>query len=131
MHLALALLLIVQQGSVTIGGRRAKADSSRRLLRDSIRAQVEVSREVESRRRDREPRRLALTPELERSAFKDDQARSLLLAARAARLRQDSTLQSYDATTHQRMSVGIGFRAIARNRVLFRSETVTRVRWSR
>ena len=46
-------------------------------------------------------------------------------------MQQDSTLLSYDATTHQRMSIGFGFRAIGRNRTLWRSETVTRVRWSR
>ncbi|MGQ0639296.1 MAG: ShlB/FhaC/HecB family hemolysin secretion/activation protein, partial [Gemmatimonadaceae bacterium] len=106
-------------------------DSARRALRDSIRAQVDVSRELDWRRRNREPRRIPLTPELDRSAFKDDQARTLLLRARAARLLQDSTLESYDATTHQRLSVGLGFRALGRNRTLFRTETVTRVRWSR
>ena len=127
MYLALALLLVVQQGSV-------KRDSVRRAVRDSIRSEVDVAHEVSSRRerdRDRETRRLPVTPELERSAFKDDQARSLLLDARRARLQQDSSLQSYDATTHQRMSIGFGFRAVGRNRTLWRSETVTRVRWSR
>lgn len=127
MYLALALLLVVQQGSV-------KRDSVRRAVRDSIRSEVDVAYEVSARRerdRDRETRRLPVTPELERSAFKDDQARSLLLDARRARLQQDSSLQSYDATTHQRMSIGFGFRAVGRNRTLWRSETVTRVRWSR
>lgn len=90
-----------------------------------------VAREIDRRARNREARRIPLTPDLERTAFKDGQARQLLLDARAARLRQDSSLLSYDATTHQRMSVGIGLRAIGRNRTLFRSETVTRVRWSR
>ncbi len=131
MHLALALLVVLQQGSITIGAGRAKSDSARRARRDSIRAEAITEREISERRRDREPRRIPLTPELERTAFKDSQARSLLLDARAARLRQDSTLLSYDATTHQRMSVGIGLRAINRHRMLFRSETVTRVRWSR
>lgn len=127
MYLALALLLVVQQGSV-------KRDSARRAERDSIRSESDVAHEVSSRRRrdrERETSRIPVTPELERTAFKDAQARSLLLDARSARLRQDSTLQSYDATTHQRMSIGFGFRAIGRNRMLWRSETVTRVRWSR
>lgn len=130
MHFALALLVVLQQGSVSVSAGRSKSDSVRRATRDSIRAQIELSQELE-RRRDRAPRRIPLTPELERTAFKDVQARTLLLRAREARLLQDSTLESYDATTHQRISVGIGFRAIGRNRTLFRSESVTRVRWSR
>lgn len=130
MHLALALLVVLQQGSITIGGGRAKRDSARRATRDSIRAEVMIAREREARDR-RTPRRIPLTAELERTAFKDSQARTLLLGARAARMRQDSTLLSYDATTRQRMSVGFGFRAIGRERMLWRSETVTRVRWSR
>ncbi len=128
MHLALALLVVVQQGSITAG--RPRSDSARRALRDSIRAEVQADRELENRRRD-PPRRIPLTPELERSAFKDDLARALLIGAREARVRQDSSLLSYDATTHQRMSIGFGFRAIGRERILWRSETVTRVRWSR
>ena len=131
MHLVLALLIVAQQGSVTIGAGRQKSDSVRRARRDSIRTSVMVAREIGRAEGRRTPRRIPLTPELERSAFKDAQARQLLLDARAARLRQDSTLLSYDATTHQRMSVGIGIRAIGRNRTLWRSETVTRVRWSR
>jgi hypothetical protein len=129
-HLALALLVVVQQSSAT-GGGRSRSDSARRAHRDSIRAHIEAAREIDERRDRDPPRRIPLTPELERTAFKDDQARTLLLRARAARLLQDSTLESYDATTHQRISVGLGFRAIGRNRTLFRSETVTRVRWSR
>jgi hypothetical protein len=134
MHLALALLLVVQQGSVTVSAGRSKSDSARRALRDSIRTQVEVAREIADRRerdRDRRASRIPVTPELERSAFKDDQARALLLHARNARMLQDSTLDSYDATTHQRISVGLGFRAIGRDRTVFRTEAVSRVRWSR
>lgn len=132
MYLALALLLVVQQSSATIGS--AKGDSARRARRDSVRTHVDVAREISRQRerdRDREPHRIAVTPELERSAFKDNEARSLLLDARRARLQQDSSLLSYDATAHQRMSIGFGFRAVGRNRMLWRSETVTRVRWSR
>ena len=44
---------------------------------------------------------------------------------------QDSGLQSYDAKTYQRISVGLGFKAIGRNRLLFRTEVASRVRWSR
>src|SRR5690606_37825164 len=75
--------------------------------------------------------RIALTPELERSAFLDTAARTLLLRARDARMRQDSALLNYDASAYQRLSVGMGFRAIGRDRLLFRTETASRVRWSR
>lgn len=76
-------------------------------------------------------RRVPVTAEHERTAFRDPLARELLLAARAARVRQDSTLTSYDATAYQRLSVGMGFRQIGRDRLFLRSETATRVRWSR
>jgi hypothetical protein len=57
------------------------------------------------RRRERKPvKRLDVTPEHLASAFRDAPARSLLLLARDARLRQDSSLASYDATTYQRIS---------------------------
>ena len=46
-------------------------------------------------------------------------------------MRQDSSLQSYDAKTYQRISVGLGFRAIGRDRMLMRTEVASRVRWSR
>ena len=44
---------------------------------------------------------------------------------------QDSSLQSYDAKTYQRISVGLGFRAIGRERLLARTEVSSRVKWSR
>jgi len=46
-------------------------------------------------------------------------------------MRQDSALLSYDATAYQRMSAGLGFRAFGRDRLLFRTENASRVRWSR
>lgn len=123
--IAFALQATVRVGGETQGGQ---GDSARQARRDSIRV------EMEQRRRDRErrpARRIAVTPELERSAFLDAGARELLLSARDARMRQDSTLASYDASTYQRVSIGIGFRAIGRDRLLFRTESASRVRWSR
>jgi hypothetical protein len=55
----------------------------------------------------------------------------LLKQAREARMRQDSALLAYDATAYQRISAGLGFRAFGRDRLLFRTENVSRVRWSR
>lgn len=65
------------------------------------------------------------------TAFKDSAARTLLLRARAARLAQDSALRAYDVTSYQRLSLGLGLRAGARNRLAYRSEGAARVRWER
>ena len=127
----LSLALVLQQVTVRVApsSEKEKADSvKRQAIRDSVRYEmIEEQRERETRT----VRRIALTPELERSAFVDSAARTLLLRARDARLRQDSTLLNYDASAYQRMSVGMGFRAIGRDRLLFRTETASRVRWSR
>src|SRR5262245_54652181 len=93
-----------QSVSVRVGKSDSVAAARARAEQDSLR------RERERRRSEREaPRRIPLTPELERTAFRDPQAKSLLLLAREARLRQDSALLSYDATAYQRLSVGFGF----------------------
>lgn len=111
-----------QQVTVRIGSKPDSADRAPGVLADTI---------DNKRTGRRERRRIPVTPELEASAFRDAAARALLGKARAARMRQDSALVSYDATAYQRMSAGIGFRAVGRNRLLFRSENVSRVRWSR
>ena len=79
----------------------------------------------------RRVRRIPLTPELERSAFRDPSAWTLLLRARAARLAQDSALRSYDAKSYMRVSVGLGVRRFGPERLLFRAEQAARVRWAR
>jgi hypothetical protein len=76
-------------------------------------------------------RRVAVTDEHRRTAFDDAAARDLLLHARAARLRQDTSLLAYDATTFQRVSAGLGIRRFGRERLIYRGETATRVRWRR
>lgn len=84
------------------------------------------------RRHERKPvKRLDVTPEHLATAFRDQPARTLLLLARDARLRQDSSLASYDATTYQRISAGIAFAKFGRDRLAFRSEDATHVRWRR
>lgn len=79
----------------------------------------------------RAPRRIEVTEEHLRTAFKDANARSLLLRARAARLTQDSSLLSYQAKSYQRLSVGMSIRETARARLAFRTENASRVRWHR
>src|SRR5687767_12925056 len=111
-------LAVNPQVSVTVG----KPDSTRRVLADTI---------DNDRERRRRARRVPVTPELEASAFRDPAARDLLMRARAARMRQDSALLAYDATAYQRLSAGLGFRAFGRDRLLFRTENASRVRWSR
>ena len=131
MLVTLSLVVALQHVTVKVGesDQRARVDSVRQqAVRDSIRY------EALERRLDREhrtPRRIPLTPELERTAFRDAAARTLLLKAREARLSQDSALLSYDASAYQRLSVGFGFRATGRDRLLMRSENASRVRWSR
>ena len=77
------------------------------------------------------PRRIPVTPELLRTAFEDSAAHILLLRARKARLEQDSALVAYDATTYQRISAGLGIGSFGRDRLIFRHEDATRVRWQR
>src|SRR5215203_1976115 len=117
--LALAITLD-QQDTVRVGG--AKTDSAQR-------AQRVPADTMNNKRRTRV--RIPVTPELEASAFRDAAARTLLTKARVARMRQDSALLSYDATAYQRLSAGLGFRAFGRERLLFRTENASRVRWSR
>jgi hypothetical protein len=84
------------------------------------------------RRRDRRPlKRVEMTAEHVASAFRNATARDILLLARAARMRQDSALASYDATTFQRISAGLALTKLGRERLAFRSEDATRVRWRR
>jgi hypothetical protein len=110
-----------QQVTVRVGDK-PDTTRDRKILADTM---------DDARDRRRERKRIPVTPELEASAFHDAHARVLLQSARAARMRQDSALLAYDATAYQRISAGLGFRAFGRERLLFRTENVSRVRWSR
>ncbi|MCU0648078.1 MAG: BamA/TamA family outer membrane protein [Gemmatimonadaceae bacterium] len=77
------------------------------------------------------PRRRAVTPELERTAFADEAARALLARARVARLAQDAALESYDAKSYQRINVSMGVRRTGFERLMFRGDNVARVQWQR
>ncbi|HUQ84628.1 MAG TPA: hypothetical protein VM076_25975 [Gemmatimonadaceae bacterium] len=117
---ALALALD-QQVTVRVGDK-PDTTRDRRVLADTL---------DDDRDKRHQRKRVPVTPELEASAFRDANARALLTKAREARMRQDSALLAYDATAYQRMSAGLGFRAFGRNRLLFRTENASRVRWSR
>ncbi len=114
--LATAFALQVQ---VTV--QQKASDSTRKAA--SVGAGARVHR--------REPRRLPVTPELLATAFKDENARALLGRARSERMSQDSALIAYEATTYQRISAGMGFSRIGRDRLIFRQEGATHVRWQR
>jgi hypothetical protein len=96
--------------------------------RDSSRARRDSAR---TRRENRPAKHLEVTAEHLATAFKDPASREILLLARRARTTQDSALQSYDATTYQRMSAGMGFTKFGRDRLAFRTEEATKVQWRR
>jgi hypothetical protein len=133
-----AFLLVFAQVTVTAGsGQQSAADSARRaaqaarqdtlaVRRDSIRAADDSA----SRAR-RAARHIDLTPALLATAFKDPQARTLLDRARAARFTQDSSLRAYDATTYERLSVKTKISRFGRERLAFRTERATHIKWQR
>ena len=103
---------------------------------DSTVRQEEVRSDTTRRRarehdHDFEIRRIPVTAEHLATAFMDARARNMLERARIARLRQDSTLLSYDAKSYQRASVGMALKAIARERLFLRHENSARIRWRR
>jgi len=66
-----------------------------------------------------------------KTAFGSDEARLILLRAREARIRQDSALTAYRATTTQRFSVGMGVRRVGLEKLLFRGDNIAQVSWKR
>lgn len=139
--IALVAAIVFAQStlSVQLGGKE-KQDSASRARNDSIAVRRQERRDsTMERRRERDSVRKAIrlakrppiTPAVLASAFRDARARDLLLRARAARLTQDSTLNGYDASSYERMSVGMGFKKIGRDRLLMRTERATHVVWQR
>src|SRR5512147_1604733 len=66
------------------------------------------------------PLRIQVTPALLASAYSDAAARDLVMRSRAARLEQDSSLVSYDATAKQRLTLQVALRQSGRPRLFFR-----------
>ena len=122
---ALLLVALLMQVKVDASVRRDSTDSTKKDVNIGI-----TIGDAPSNRR-RPPKRVPVTDEHLRTAFKSPLARTLLLRARAARLSQDSALVSYDATAYIRVSAGMGFSKIGRDRLIFRHENVTHVRWHR
>jgi len=122
---ALLLIALVLQVRTDAGLQRDSTDSTGK------RVSVGVTIGSDSTRRRREPKRVPVTEEHRRTAFKSALARSLLERARTARMAQDSALMSYAAIAYLRISAGMGFSKIGRDRLIFRHENVTHVRWHR
>jgi hypothetical protein len=138
--LSLLAAIVFAQSSVTLQIGKDKQDSVARAKRDSIAYRRDERRDsmaAKARVRDslrkavRIAKRPPVTPAILASAFKDSRARDLLLHAREARLIQDSTLTAYDASAYERVSVGMGFKRIGRDRLLMRAERATHVTWQR
>ncbi|MEO7104288.1 MAG: hypothetical protein ABI311_12890 [Gemmatimonadaceae bacterium] len=134
----LSALLIFAQVTVTVGSAKpSHADSLKRAERLARQDTLMVRRDSIQAARDsfhvkrREERHIPLTPQLLATAFKDPNARTLLDRARAARFTQDSALQSYDATTYERISVNSKITSLGRDRLMFRTERATHVKWER
>ncbi|MDQ6771139.1 MAG: hypothetical protein M3Z54_14270, partial [Gemmatimonadota bacterium] len=136
--LAVALVFAQSTASLRIG--KESQDSVARAKRDSIAVRHDQRRDSIMERRQardsvRKAIRLAKRPPVTEavlaSAFKDSRARDLLLRAREARLIQDSSLTGYDASSYERISVGMGFKRIGRDRLLMRAERATHVMWQR
>jgi hypothetical protein len=98
-------------------------------VRDSTRP--DTAKPSPRRRGMPDPIRKPVTPELQRTAYKDTLSRSLVAKARAARLRQDSTITGYDAKVAQRMSVMAAVGPVTLERLAFRQEGTARVQWQR
>ena len=117
-------------GSASDSIDRARLEERRRHVRDSILDEVDARGGMRCRKA-KPTRRVAVTAEHLRTAFASPVARTMFESARAARANQDSSLLSYDAKSYQRISAHMGFRKIGRQRLVFRSENASRVRWER
>lgn len=102
-----------------------------RTTTDSAKKDVTVTASVGRNRGDKPPKRMPVTAEHLRTAFRTPLAKATLERARATRMAQDSALTSYEATTYLRVSAGMGFSRIGRDRMIFRHENVTHVKWHR
>jgi len=79
----------------------------------------------------RPSRRRPPTAEELSSAFANPETRGFIERARLERFRVDSTLDSYKATSYERVTTGGSVAAVGRERMLGKRETVGDVTWSR
>jgi hypothetical protein len=126
--LVLSLALQVRPQTPTQTPTQRMVDSITREVNRRVNERA-AAREKRDAKRASEIRRV--TPEVLATAFKDPFSKTLLERARVARLSQDSALLSYDVNAYQRISAGIGFNRLGRDRLVFRSEVAGRVKWHR
>ena len=92
LFLAPLALAVALQGQVTIGiGKKPNADSSA-ARRAAIEAIIEEARADTTRRRQRTPRHITMTPTHLATAFKDPVAKELVERARDAAQRENPAL---------------------------------------
>ena len=90
-----------------------------------------IARDADSTRKPDNEKPIVATSEQLATAFLNPEARTLLARARAARIGQDSSLREYDASALQRMTLRLALTRFGRERIVFRHEVATRVRWDR
>lgn len=71
----------------------------------------------------------AQAPESDDRAYLDEPARALVARARARRTTLDRSITTY--TTAMKERIGVGIRALRRDRMLYHRELALRIRWSR
>lgn len=125
---ALALALVTAVGFQQVETQTASSRDSAEAAHDSARDGRHHHHSSVLRAR---KSRIPLTAALLANAYRDATARHIVARARVARLEQDSSLIAYDARTLQRISARLGLRATGRERLIFRTENATRVRWHR
>src|SRR4051794_7529375 len=62
-------------------------------------------------------------------SYPDSRTAELVTRARAARERNERLVTAYTATVSQR--IGVGIRAVSRDRMLYRQELVAKIDWKR
>lgn len=127
--LALAALTLALQQPPTAGSdsTRTPAAGVQAGVADSTR-QRNASLGIAIRERGKV---IPLTPELLGNAYRNGDARTLVARARTARATQDSMLQSYEAHSVERMSLGARLKATGRDRLAARGESATKIQWQR
>src|SRR5512132_2182632 len=108
MH-AFLIAAVVLQVKVGASVTTSPADSTKK----NVNVGITIGSSSSSRSK-KPPKRIPVTAEHLKTAFKTPAARMTRERARAARMSQDSALMSYDATAYLRISAGLGFSKIGR-----------------
>ncbi len=115
-------------------GRRATTprDTLTQAEREAVRQSRRDAQAIVRRRQSGDSvTRMAKAEAASATAFGSEEARAILTKAREARIRQDSALTAYRATTTQRMSVAMGVKRVGLEKLLFRGDNVARIAWKR